>query len=144
MLIFYIYGYMRGTHKTEIYLEKLCIYSYMLKLQSPSEYFPFDAIHLGDFFFCNAQNSFWIHRFWCLLVLLPFFVSLLPHQQNISLWGFFHLGLVSVGRCILKSSVMKWQTHWKSSKKTSTEARHSLSQQRQLVHWYRLVPRILT
>ena len=33
--------------------------------------------------------SLWTHRFWCLLVLLLSFVSPLPHQQSISLWGFF-------------------------------------------------------
>ena len=37
--------------------------------------------------FSTAQNSFWTRRLLCLLVLLPFFVSPLPHQQNISLWG---------------------------------------------------------
>ena len=42
-----------------------------------------------DFFF-TAKNSFWTHWFWCLLVLLPLFVSPLPHEQNISLWGIFH------------------------------------------------------
>ena len=39
--------------------------------------------------FSTAQNSFSDCRFWCLLVLLPFFVSPLPHQQNISPWGLF-------------------------------------------------------
>ena len=41
--------------------------------------------------FSTASNSFWTHRFWCLLVLLPFFVSLLPHQENVSLWGVFFI-----------------------------------------------------
>ena len=36
------------------------------------------------------------------------------------------------------------QTRWKSLQKKFTEAEHSLSQQRQLVHWYRWVPRTLT
>ena len=39
--------------------------------------------------FIAAQNNFWTRQFWCLLVFLKFFVSLLPHQQNISLWGPF-------------------------------------------------------
>ena len=39
--------------------------------------------------FSTAQNAFWTHQFWCLLVLLPFFVSPLPHRQNISLWKLF-------------------------------------------------------
>ena len=37
-----------------------------------------------------AQNGFWTRGFWCLLVLLLFFVSLLLYWENISLWGFFH------------------------------------------------------
>ena len=41
----------------------------------------------GDIF-STAQKSFWTHKFWC-LVLLLFFVSPLPHSQNISLWGLF-------------------------------------------------------
>ena len=41
----------------------------------------------------TALNSFWIHQFWCLLVLLPFFVSPLPHQQTISFLGLFSSGV---------------------------------------------------
>ena len=33
--------------------------------------------------------SLWTRQFWCLLVLLPFFVSPLPQWQNVSLWKFF-------------------------------------------------------
>ena len=51
------------------------------------------TLHLMQYtywdFFSTAQNSFWTHQFWCLLVLLPFFVSPIPHWQNISLWGLF-------------------------------------------------------
>ena len=36
--------------------------------------------------------SFKLMKLWCLSVLLPFFVSLLSHQQNISLWGLFSTG----------------------------------------------------
>ena len=39
--------------------------------------------------FSTAQNSFWTRQFWCLLVLLPFFISPLPHQQNVSFGGLF-------------------------------------------------------
>ena len=76
-----------GTPKNQkcIY-KKLCIYSYMFKLQSSSKYSPFDARHLLRLF-SAAQNSFWTHQFWCLLVLLLFFVSPLPHWQHASLWG---------------------------------------------------------
>ena len=80
---------------------KLCIYSYMFKLQSPSEYSPLDAIHLSRCFFSTAQNRFWTHLLWCLLVLLPFFgwfVSPLPHQQNVSLGGLFSSGETKASR----------------------------------------------
>ena len=43
-------------------------------------------------FFYTAQNSFWTCLFWWFLVLLPFLVSPLPHQQNVSLWGCFSPG----------------------------------------------------
>ena len=81
----YIYIYIwGGTQKTGIY-KKLCIYPYMFKLQSPSNYSPFDTIHLSRcFFHCSKPflNS---------LILLPLsasavFVSTLPHRQNVSLW----------------------------------------------------------
>ena len=66
----------------------LSIYSYMFKLQSPSKYSPFYAVNLPRHF-SVAQNSFWTPWFWRLSVLLPFFVSPLPHWQNVSLWGLF-------------------------------------------------------
>ena len=69
----------------------MCIYSYMFKLESSSKYSPFDAYTYQDIF-CTVQNSFWTCWFWCHLVLLPFFVLLLPHQQKVSPWGVFHLG----------------------------------------------------
>ena len=51
-----------------------------------------------------------------------------------------------VVRCTRKSPVMKWANMLKSQslQKNFTEAEHSLSQQRQLVHWHRWVPRTLT
>ena len=52
----------------------------MSKLQSPSKYSPFDAIHLSRWL-TTAQNSFWTHWFWCLLVLLLFFCF------TFSTWG---------------------------------------------------------
>ena len=55
------------------------------------------SLHLIQFTywdgFSTAQNSFWTCWVWCPLVLLLFsFVSLLPHLQNISLWGLFSSG----------------------------------------------------
>ena len=63
----------------------------MCKLQSPSTTSPFDKNTYRDVF-STVQNSFWTYQCWCLLVLLAFFVSSLPHQQNLSLCGLFHLG----------------------------------------------------
>ena len=39
--------------------------------------------------FSTAQNSVGTHQFWCFLVLLPFFISPVPHPQNVSFWGLF-------------------------------------------------------
>ena len=124
--------------------------------------------------FCTAQNSFWTRQFWRLLELLPFFVSPLPHQQNFSLWGYFSFGetkkmlfgersgemeerdmgvmtcldknLLStqhgIGRFTRKSPIRKWVNVLSLQK--FTESEHSLSQQCQLVHWYRWIPRTPT
>ena len=138
--------------KMEFIYQKLCICSYMFKLQSPSMYSPFDAVYLLRPFFPMAQNSFWICWFWCLLVFLPFFVSPLPPWQNISLWGLFsprktkkgHLGQDQMnkeggaeGLChfwskttehsgwggyACKSPVMKWAHTSKESSKQFTQA----------------------
>ena len=82
-LMFYV-G--RCGQKNSLFVKKLCVYSYIFKLQSPS-----NTLHLMQYtcwdIFSTAQNSFWAHQFWCLLVLLPFFDSPVPHRQNVSLWG---------------------------------------------------------
>ena len=108
----------------------------MFKLQSPSKYSTYDAIHLSTCFFSTAQS-----QFWCILALLPYFVSPLPYLQNMSFEEFFHLGNQTnkkvtqvkirwigrvghrghvifgqkplntqhgVGRCACKSPIMKW------------------------------------
>ena len=144
----------------------------MFKLQSPSKFSPFDAVHLwGHFFQCSKQflNS---------LILIPFsastvFVPPLLHPQNVSLWGLFSsegtkkchrewdwvdrengaqglchkncwtLSIVWAGALINHPS-WNGQTCSKSLQKIVTEAKRSLSQQCQLVHWYSWVPRTLT
>ena len=79
---------MGGTPKWNLFI-KLCTYSYMFNLQSPSKNSSFDAIHLSrHFFHCSKQflNS---------SVLMPFsasakfLVSPLRHLQNVSLWELF-------------------------------------------------------
>ena len=49
--------HMRGDPpKHRIYLQKFCIYSYRLEIQSSSKYSAFDAIHLSrHFFHCSEQ-----------------------------------------------------------------------------------------
>ena len=77
--------------------KKLCVYSYMFKLQSASKFSTFDAMHLWRCFI-PAQESFWIHRFWCLLVLLLAFVLPLPHSSTSPLRTFFIQGNKKKGR----------------------------------------------
>ena len=61
------------------------------------------------------------------------------------LWGGQPLNTQhSVGRCACKSPIMKWTNTLKESSKKFTEAEHRLSQQHQLVHGYRWLPRRLT
>ena len=49
-----------------------------------------------------------------------------------------------VGRCAHKSPIMKWANVLKGTSKKLTEAEGILSQQHQLVHWYRRVPRTIS
>ena len=120
--------------------------------------------------------SFWTCQFWCFSVLLLCSVSLLPHQQNVSLWGLFHQGgkeekvvqgqiwwirrVRHGGHAILGQKQLNTQCRvwagalvnhppWNGQmcwvfKKKFTETKHSLSQQCQLVLWYKWVPGILT
>ena len=50
----------------------------------------------------------------------------------------------SVSKYACESPTMKWASVLKESSKNFTEAEHSLSQQCQLEHGYRWVPRTLT
>ena len=124
----------------------------MFKIQLPSECSPFDAIHQSRRF-STAQKSFSTCQFWCLLVLLPFFVSPLAHQQNVSLWGLFSTGWIgrvghrdhagfdqkllntqcSVNRHTHKSPIVKWANALSLHKKF-TEVECNLSQQCQVVY----------
>ena len=165
---------MKGELKNGIYYKKLCIFSYMLKLQSSSKYTPFGVIHLLRLFFPTDQNSFWTHPFWCLLVLLLVFVSSLPDQQNVSLWGLFHsrkqrkvtwgkigwIGRVGHGgHAVFHQKLLNTQRgvgrctpkspimKWANVLKVFKQihwSEYSLSQLCQLAHWYRWVPRTLT
>ena len=57
--------YKRGDPpKTEFIYNKLCIYSYMFKLQSLSKYSPFDAIHLLRCFFPLLKTVFELVNFY--------------------------------------------------------------------------------
>ena len=126
--------------------------------------------------FSTAQNSFWTHRFLCLLCFCPFLLHLFhigktfPFEDSSSRetkkscsgqvrlgkqggWGTgvmqlllrncWTLGEVWAG-ALVNHPTWNGQTHWKSLQKKFTEAERSLSQQCQLVHWYRWVLRTLT
>ena len=88
----YVYGYTTwgGTQKMEFIYKKLCIYSYMFKLKSPSKYSPSDVHTYWDIF-PTAQNSL------NLFILMPFNVfAFLFHLFCISKMfpfeDFFHQG----------------------------------------------------
>ena len=119
--IFIVYA--GGTPKTEFIYKNLCIYAYMFKLQSPSKDSPFRAIDLSRLF-PSAQNSYWTCRFWRLLVLLSFFVSPLPHWQNVSLWGLFS-SRERKKRCTGRYQVNREGGAWESRWFWSNTAEHS-------------------
>ena len=134
-----------GDPKMEFTYKKLCIYSYMFKLQSPSNYSPFDAIQLLKFFFyCSEQFSdpsilklFSASAIFCFtsststkrFPLRTFFIS---GNKNIA-WGeIVWIGRVghrghaifgqkllntqhSLGRCTCKLPIVKWANTWKES-----------------------------
>ena len=77
----------------EFIYKTLCIYSYMVKLQSPSINLHLMPCTYQDLF-STAQNSFLIHQFWCLVVLLPFLFHVFhtgktfPFEEMFSfIWG---------------------------------------------------------
>ena len=53
-----LWVYKRRFPQMEFIYKKLCIYSYMFKLQLPSKYSPFDAIHLLRLFFPLLKTVF--------------------------------------------------------------------------------------
>ena len=158
----------------EFISRKLCIYSYTLKLQSLSKDSPFDAIHLSRHFLCCSNSfwtcqlwclvvllPFWFHPLHIgKMFPLEDFAHLGKQKKLLGAslskqggWG-REVMLFLVKNCWILSTVWagaliyhpSWngQMRWKSLQKNLTEAERSLSQQRQLVHWYRLVPRTLT
>ena len=74
-----------GTPQTRNLFIKVCVF--ILTRLNFSHYQ--STLHLIQYtyqdIFSTAQNSFWACWFWCLLVLLSFFVLSLPHWQNVSL-----------------------------------------------------------
>ena len=160
---------MRGDpYKMEFIYKKLCMYSYMFKLESPSKYSPFDAIHLFRLS-SHCPRQFLVHWFWCLLVLLPFCFTSSTSAKRLPLGTFFIWGnkkkssgwdwvsredgaqtmLFLVKNCWTLSLVWagmlinhpSWnrQTRWRSI--STSKKKNSLISQCQLVHWYRWVPR---
>ena len=79
------YIYTWGDPKTPKFIyKKLCIYSHMFKLQSPSKYSPSDAMHLSRHCF-HCSEQFLNSSFWMSYAVSAIFVSPLPYGQNISL-----------------------------------------------------------
>ena len=140
------------------------------KLQSPSKYSPCDAIHiLRQFSYCSKW--FWTHQFWSLLVLLMFLSHLFHISKRFPFEDYFQpekqtkkvaqgetrwIGRVGHwGQAVFDQEVLNTQhgvgrcAHYERGKHTESlpkkfgEAKHSLSQHHQLVHWYRRVPRSL-
>ena len=141
-----VYIIRRGTQKIlEFIYKKLCIYSYMFKLHSPSKCSAFDARHLSRHSFHHSKQ-FLNSSILMPSVLLLFFVSPLPHQQNSSLWGIFSSGetlsMVWAGALIGHPS-WNGQMIERVKKKKFTEAELSLSQQCCLIPWYRWIPTTL-
>ena len=85
----HIHTYKGKPPKRNLFIKKLCIYSHTFKLQSRSQYSPFDAMHLLRFCFPLLKTIFELFQFWCLLGLPLFFISPLPHQQNLPFCGLF-------------------------------------------------------
>ena len=144
----------------------------MFKPQSPLKYSPFDALHLlRHVSHCSEQFSnssvllpFSASASFCFISstsakhypLRTF--SIRENKKKVTQDKMRRIGRVghqghtifgqkllhtqhSVGRYTHKSSIMKWANE---SSKICIEAARSLSQQRQLVHCYRWVPRTLT
>ena len=137
----------------------------MFKLQSPSS-----ALHLMQY---TYQDVFPLRKT-CLLMLLPFSFHLFHIRKTWGLFSFGETKKSCSGQdwgngeggkqegilCLVKNCripsviwagvlvnypIMKWASAMKECKKKNlTEAECSLSQQCQLAHWYRCVPRTLT
>ena len=154
--------------------KKLCVYPYMFKLQPSSKYSPCAAIHLLRCFstapnsFLTRQSGCLLVLLSFFVLPLPRLQNIClwglfsSRETRKCCWGWDwvnredgHGGRVvfgqkllhtqcSAGRCACESAIMKWANVLKESSKKFTEAKCSLSQQCQLVHWHRWVPRTLT
>ena len=75
----------------EFMYKKLCVYSYMFKLHSPSKYSPFDAVHLlRHFFHCSKQ--FWTRWFDAFQFFCCFLFRLFHISKTFPFEDFFHGG----------------------------------------------------
>ena len=92
------------------------MYSYMLKLQSPSKYSLIYAIYLSGNFFSSARNSFWAHQFWCLLVLLLCFWFTSSTSAQHFLFRTFFIRRNKKRSCSGWHEVNReggtWESHW--------------------------------
>ena len=155
----YLWSFLYEEEPPQIRIYSKNIYSYMFKLQSPSNYSPFDVIRLlRRFFHCSKQflNSLILMP----LVLLPFFVLPLPYQQNISLWGLFsswetnkqkcHLGQDRVNRkgeelgggvkLFLVKICWTFSAVWCSCKSPIIKWTNTLKESSNKIHWGQMQP----
>ena len=140
---------------------KLCIYFYMFKLQSPSKYSPFEEIHPLNHSFpplktvlnssillpFSASAIFLFHLFH-IGKTFPFdkFFHLGKQQQKSRLgldwmkteggaWGSYWMVSMVWAGALINYPSWNGQMSWKSLQKKLIEAKCSLSQQCQLVHY---------
>ena len=155
--------------KPEFVYKKLCMYSYMFKIQSSSKnsiWCSWDVFFHCSKYFLNSSipfNAFTVLRFIASTLEQSFplriFFTLRNEKSHsreirwlgrVGHWGdaIFGQKLLNtqhgVGRCTCKSPLMKWAKVLTESSKKFTEAKRSLSQQRQLEHYYRWVHRTPT
>ena len=116
---------------TQFIYKKLCIYSYIFKLKSPSKYSPFDAIHLSRWFFLILKTVFELFHISKTFPFEDHFFSRKQKSCSGEIWGIkrvrrrgravFCQKLLNtqwgVGRCARKSPIMKWARALKESPK---------------------------
>ena len=113
-----------GPQNPEFIYKKFCICSYMFKVQSPSKYSPFDAIHLSRYF-CHCSKQFLNSS-----ILMPFSASAFFYFTFSTLAKHFPLGTFFVKEnkkksCLGWDQVNRKGGAWESCRFWSQTAEHS-------------------